>query len=518
MGIVFGMMVAYFAVIAILVLRTPKTTKSTSFEEFYTGSKTLGGFMIGIVMLVTCMSGSTWTGWVGMGFENGVFIAYCIPYVCIAWAVFLYILADKIWPLGKHYGLSTMADLYELRYQNKGIKIFTGLVGAVMNVTWITMEIVTLGYIINVASNFHISTAVGSLIGVIFMVAYTLWGGVRSIAKVNYFQSIVMLIGCLVCVLFVIFNNFDSIPAMFNTVHEYLPAALTLPGPEGIGTDKEWFSWTFLCCIGLLCYPSLYLKIYMGKSVNAIRKSAITAGASSIWMEIVLVLASFAVIAYQAKTGIDVTNVESSLLLVVQNSGSMLMLGIACVFILAATMGTIDGTLLAISGIFSNDVVEGFRRINKNDGNLGTAEYHGALKVGGQDGDKTLRETRIIIVIIAVAAYLITLFDLPLLVWVAMINYQVIGQLCVPLFGAVFWKKATVWGTATSIVAALLTTVIPLAIGIEPFGFLPGVTGLVVGAIVYIIVCLATYKPDRPEALIFPQIKKVQSMYLEKQD
>ena len=43
----------------------------------------------------------------------------------------------------------------------------------VLNTTWITMELVTIGYIIKACSGGAISTAVGSLIGLVFMVAYT---------------------------------------------------------------------------------------------------------------------------------------------------------------------------------------------------------------------------------------------------------------------------------------------------------------------------------------------------------
>lgn len=461
MTIVFGIMVLYFLTIIYLVLKTPKTDERTSFDEFYTGSKTVGGFVIGLVVLMTCMSGSTWTGWVGMGYQNGVFLAYCIPYVCIAWPFFIYFLAEKIWPLGKQYSLATLGDLYELRYRSKELKVFAGLLGGLMNLTWITMEIVTLGYILNVASNGYLSTAVGSLIGIIFMVAYTLWGGVRGLVKVNYFQSIVMLIGCMVCVLYAVFSNYSSITALFSTVLINLPETFTLPGPLGSGTDGMWFSFTFLSSVGILCYPSLYLKIYMGKDVNAIRKSGITAGISMLWIQFVQFLAAFSVIGYGVVKNINFQNTDNAYLLMFQQSGNMLILGIACVFVLAATMGTIDGTVLAIAGLFSNDVISNVKRIKNNDGLIGTEEYKGKVEIGSK-GDKTLLNTRILVIFISIVAYFITLFNLPLLVWIAIINYQVIGQLLVPMLGAVMWEKATAKGAIYGLITGLITTIIPL--------------------------------------------------------
>ena len=71
----FIMIGAYFLILIFLTLRTPKTTKSSSFEEFYTGSKSMGAIVVGLIMLVTYFSGSTWTGWTGFTASFGVYPA-----------------------------------------------------------------------------------------------------------------------------------------------------------------------------------------------------------------------------------------------------------------------------------------------------------------------------------------------------------------------------------------------------------------------------------------------------------
>lgn len=514
MWIVFGALAAYFLVIVVLVLKTPKATKETSFEEYYTGSKSVGGLVIGLVMLMTAMAGSTWTGYVGFGLQNGSFVAYCIPYVCIAQPVFIYLLADRIWPLGKKYGLSTLGDLYELRYRSKVLKVIAGAVGALMNLTWITMEVVTLGYILNVASGGILSREVGSLLGIIFMTLYTLWGGVKGLVKVNTFQSIIMIIGCLVCLMYAVLSNYPSVAAMFNTILLQRPETITLPGPMGNGTNHMWVSYTLLCSAGVLCYPSLYLKLYMGKNVKEIRKSSLTSGISSIWMQTIVTIAGFSIIGYEIATGTVFNNIDSAYLTMFQQSGNMAILAIACVFILAAGMGTIDATMLAIAGLISNDIIMGTNRIRNHDGIIGTDSYSGSQTMGGA-GDKTLRRTRIIIVVLAVASYVITLFNLPFLMWIALINYQVIGQLFVPMLGALLWKKATSTGAICSLITGIVVTAIPLAMGINPWGMLPGVPGLICTAVVYIIVGLITYKPDRPEAMFYDEMLKIQETIYE---
>ncbi|MDR3295207.1 MAG: sodium:solute symporter family protein [Clostridiales Family XIII bacterium] len=497
----------YFAVIIILTLRTPKAGQHSSFEDFYTGSKSMGAIVVALVMMVTYYSGSTWTGWTGFTALNGVFAAYCIPYSIFA-GIGMYLLASKIWPLGKEYKLSTLADLYELRYRSTGLKILTGLLGAIMNVTWITMEIVTIGYIIKVATNGTVPAAVGSLIAVILLTAYTLWGGVRSVASVNTFQSVVMVFGAIIVVIALVYLNYGTLAEMFEKAYEVNPMLYVISGE---GMQAQWFSFIFLCSAGVLCYPSLYLKMYLGKNTAEIKKAAILNATGGLWV-LAFVFAGFAITGYTLVTGNVIDNVEEGLLIILQQTGGPVIFGLGCIFILAACMGTVDGTLLAISGILSSDVIEGFKRIARKAPLTGdeTGETGGAESSG-----KLVRRTRIIVVIIALCAYLITLFDLPLLVQVAMINYQGIAQLFIPLIGALLWKKATRAGTFTSIIASFAVTAFLVFAphGINLHGFLPGIFGIIAGTILFVVVSLATYKEALPESVYFGKLTDTMKKY-----
>lgn len=494
------MICAYFIILIVLTLRTPKAGKKSTFEDFYTGTKSMGAIVVGLVMLVTYFSGSTWTGWTGFTALNGVFGAYTIPY-SVAAAVGMYFLASKVWPLGKEYRLSTLADMYELRYRSTGLKILTGLIGAVMNVTWITMEIVTIGYIFQIGTNGAVSAAVGSLIGVIFMTCYTLWGGVRSVASVNTFQSALMVVGSIAVVVYLVYVNYGSVSEMFSTAYDVNPASYIISGE---GMQAQWFSFVLLCSAGVLCYPSLYLKLYLGKSKNEVKKAAIFNAAGGLW-SMAFIIAGFAIIGYTVVSGVTVDDPQEGLLVMLQNAGNPVIWGLCIIFILAACMGTVDGTLLAISGILSSDVIEGFKKLSKKEPPIGTEGYVPSSQT--TTGSNVVLTTRIIVVIIAVCAYIITLFDLPLLVLVAMINYQGIAQLFVPLIGAVIWKKATKIGTFTSIIASFAVTIILMVLGTNLHGFLPGVVGLAVGTVLFIVVSLATYKENLPEAQIFTKLK-----------
>ena len=496
MAIPLIMLAAYFAIIFILTIRTPKASKS-NFEDFMTGSKSLGAIVVGLVMMVTYYSGSTWTGWIGYAALNGAFAGYVLPYGFFT-GLGMFLLAKRVWPLGKQYKLSDCGDIYELRYQSKALKTVAGLTGAILNTTWITMELVTIGYIIKACSGGAIPTHIGSLIGLVFMVAYTLWGGVKSVASVNTFQSLIMVVGAIGVILYVVYHFYGGVKPMYEIAFDVNKDVFVLDK----SMNPMWFSFVFLCSIGALCYPSIFLKMFMAKSPNEVKKSAIMNSFGTLWCVLIL-LGGAAAIGYQYVTGHAVDNIEEALPQMLSESGSQVMFGLLCVFVLAGCMGTVDGTQLSISGIITNDVIMVWKRHKMGAGPIGSPTY-----AAGDDGGKSVLWTRIIVVVIAVSAYIITTFDLPLLVQIAMINYQGIGLLMAPLVGAVCWKKATKAGAFAGLCGGLILTIILLVMGINPGGYLPGVAGFALEIILYIGVSLATYKPDLPEAKMFEEFKK----------
>ena len=490
--------VLYFITLIILTLRTPKSTKETSFEDFYTGSKSMGAIVVGLVMLVTYYSGTTWTGWTGFTAEMGIFGAYMLPYAVFA-GIAMYMLSGKIWPLGKRFNLGTMADIFELRYRSIGLKMLIGFLGATLNITWITMELVTIGYIINIATGGAVSLEIGALIGVIFMTAYTLWGGVRSVSSVNTFQSSLMVAGAIGVVMYAVYSTYGSVTNMFEVVLSIRPETFIIDGAHNM---RQWFSFVLLCAMGVLCYPSLYMKFYLGKSTNEVKKSSIFNVAGALW-SILILFGGFAIIGYEAVTQVSLgTNAEEGFLLIVKNSGNAFVYGLALVFILAGTMGTVDGTLLAISGIFSSDLIQGYKRIQRKSGLIGEENY--SLN---EASDNMVKRTRIIIVIVSVLGYFVTLMDLPLLVMIAMINYQGIALFFVPLIGALMWKKGTKIAAYVSVIAGFIVTFGLMVLKADLSGYLPGVIGVLIGAVLYFVVSLATYKEELPEAKYYEVIK-----------
>ncbi|MEG0292137.1 MAG: sodium:solute symporter family protein [Anaerovoracaceae bacterium] len=480
----------YLLIVLILAFapQKKKAADSGSFEEFYTAGKSFGGIVVALIMLVTYYQGSTWTGWQGFVAQYGVFGAYVIPY-CVGAGVVMYFLAEKVWPLGKKYSLCTMPDLLELRYQSIWLKVLSGFLGVAMDVTVITMEIVTLGYIINIATSGYVSITMGAGVGIAVLAIYILWGGIKSIGRVDSFNGFLMLIGSIFVSFFVAYFYYGGISEVFETVLKYEPSQFTLIGSEGYGTPQHWFSFGFICTVGALCWPSLYMKMYVGKGVNEIRYTGIVSAIAGIWC-VFFLLTGFAAIGIEYIGHPGFEDPQSSLLLLVFRSGNMVVFGLLAVFILAATIGTVDSTLLADAGAFTNDVIIGFKRAIRKAPKIGTKEYSSSEEA--LDQKKVMLLTRGIIIAMAVLAFIVSQMNIPMLVFLVMMNYQGICLLFPPLIGGLYWKKSTAKGAIAGLICGIAVASSLVALNLEPLGFIPGVWALLVDTIVFVAVSLMT--------------------------
>lgn len=204
----------YVLIIIILAFAPQKKKTKNSFEDYYTGSKSFGGFVVALIMLATFYAGSTWTGWQGFVAEYGVFGAYVIPY-CVTSGIVIYFMGERVWPLGKKYGLNTMPDLLELRYQSIGLKVLSGFLGVLMDVTVVTTEIVTLGYIVNIATSGYVPVSIGAMGAMTLLALYLIWGGIKSIGRVDTFNGILMVLGSIFVAFFVAYEYYGGVGENF---------------------------------------------------------------------------------------------------------------------------------------------------------------------------------------------------------------------------------------------------------------------------------------------------------------
>ncbi len=97
---------------------------------------------------------------------------------------------------GKLYRMSllTISDYYRERY-GRSVEIICSVIIMVSYLGWVSAQVTALGLVFNLLSDGAISMPLGMVIGVVSVLAYTLFGGMWSVAITDFMQMIILVVG-----------------------------------------------------------------------------------------------------------------------------------------------------------------------------------------------------------------------------------------------------------------------------------------------------------------------------------
>ena len=347
----------------------------------------------------------------------------------------------------------------------------------------------------NLASGGAIATEIGSAIAFAIIILYVATGGVHSVSMVDSFSACVMLGGSLVVLGYLVNFFFNgSFVDMFqsaDTAAQMLYAGQTQESIFVLANYNlpYWISNIVLGMIVMLVYPSNFMSICLAKDVREVKKSSLATSASGIWLSI---YAIFGVVVLGAVAkGYMVSDPEAGILELCSMAGSPLMLG------LAAALGTLDSTLISLSGLVSNDLITNMVKLKNHEPTIGAdgGETLATIDTRVQrDAKKEVRMTRIIVVVLGVIAFCFSLTDLPLLTLLTDMATNGMSLVVPTVAAGLFWKKATPQGAIASMVTAEAVYLGLYASGVRYVwgGFFLGFPAIAVGIVVMIVVSLAT--------------------------
>ena len=97
---------------------------------------------------------------------------------------------------GKLYrmNLLTISDYYRERY-GRSVEVICSVIIMVSYLGWVSAQVTALGLVFNLLSDGVISMPLGMTIGVVSVLAYTLFGGMWSVAITDFMQMIILVVG-----------------------------------------------------------------------------------------------------------------------------------------------------------------------------------------------------------------------------------------------------------------------------------------------------------------------------------
>jgi hypothetical protein len=104
---------------------------------------------------------------------------------------------------GKLYRMTllTISDYYRERY-GRLVEVACSLIIMLSYLGWVSAQVTALGLVFNILSGGAVSISMGMVIGVLSILAYTLFGGMWSVAVTDFIQMIILVLGLAVLAVF----------------------------------------------------------------------------------------------------------------------------------------------------------------------------------------------------------------------------------------------------------------------------------------------------------------------------
>lgn len=462
MIVTFGLLAAFF-VLVVLVLQRNRI-HDHSFEDYAVGGRSFGAGYQAMSFLNTWYPGAMFTAFAGLAAGSGVIAFYVLVYSLLT-VVLMYVMAQSVWIWGRRFGLHTQPDLFALRYGSRHLRTVAAVVGIVSGVPWLVLGMQALGVLFSHLSLGALTFPQAVVLGVAVIALRQVWTvrmGMRGVVISDMVQGWIAYVfgGAVLCGLIAWLSIERG--ASLATLD---PRLFALPGPGSKEGPLYLFSLLLTGTLGGWCWPYIFVRLFTADSVATLKKSAAIAMPLSFGFGAALLLFGL----FASVLPAVAAKPEDVWFIVSEEAGGLVVLGLAGVIVLAASMGHTDGNIQATGAQLANDLIGNYLRLDDR-------QLIVVAKVG-------------MIFLTALSAWLACL-ELPALFTLAVLAYQGIIQLAVPQFLGIFWKRGNRVGALAGLVSGFA-----LVVALELFfrealahaqGVSSGLIGLALNVVVYV--------------------------------
>ena len=372
---------------------------------------------------------------------------------------------------GKLYRMTllTISDYYRERY-GRVVEVACSLIIMLSYLGWVSAQVTALGLVFNLLSAGAISVPVGMVIGVVSILAYTLFGGMWSVAVTDFIQMIILVGGLSVLAYFA----GDMAGGADKVVSLVVSRDLFKFWPEPSFHDMVFFfAAAITMMLGSIPQQDVFQRVMSANSVNAATKGPVIGGVAYILFAFVpmFLVASALIIMPEQTAELLKDDPQKVLPTLVMEKMPFFMQVLFFGALLSAIKSTASATLLAPSVTFTENIWRQFRP-----------------RVSDKQELRTMRIT-VLVFSVLVLAYAIRMEGTPIYEMVSG-AYQVplVGAF-VPLVMGLYWKKASTQGAIAAVVLGIGVWLLFLGTSMgEVFpaqlaGVLSAFAGMVVGSL-----------------------------------
>jgi SSS family transporter len=258
------------------------------------------------------------------------------------------LLARPLW----NRGLTTLADLYRQRF-GTGVERLAAVLLIPSSVLWAGAQIRAFGQVLSSASLLTPETGIG--IAALFVVAYTMFGGLLADAVTDVLQGVILTVGLVITLVAVVLRvggTGEALHLLATTDRVNLAPAAA--GPIWLAVE----AWA-IPVIGSLTATEIVSRVIAARSATVARRSALASGA--LYMLVGSIPVVIALLAGALTT--DLAHPEQLLPTIARDSLPPILFAVFAGGLIAAILSTVDSTLLVASGLLSHNLIVPLARI-----------------------------------------------------------------------------------------------------------------------------------------------------------
>ncbi|PIM53122.1 sodium:solute symporter [Roseateles chitinivorans] len=365
--------------------------------------------------------------------------------------------------------LLTISDYYRERY-GRVVEVVCSFIIILSYLGWVAAQVTALGLVFKLLSGGAISIPVGMMIGTASILAYTLFGGMWSVAVTDFIQMIILVVGLSLIAWFAadMAGGADKVIALASSqdMFRFLP--------EPSFHDIVFFLGAAITMmLGSIPQQDVFQRVMSAKDIKAATRGPVIGGICYILFAFVpmfIVVSALIIMPTEAKQLIaeDPQQVIPTLVI---DKMPFVMQVVFFGALLSALKSTASATLLAPSVTFVENIWRQF-----------------FPRVSDKQELRTMR-IAVLLFSVCVCAYAIALQGTSIYEMVSSAYQITLVGAFVPLLFGLYWKRATTQGAIFAIVLGVVTWILFLVTPAgEQFpaqlaGLLAGIVGMLVGSL-----------------------------------
>ncbi|ELK44924.1 sodium/pantothenate symporter [Halobacillus sp. ACCC02827] len=447
-------------------------TASDFLQEYFLGSRELGGFILAMTMTATYGSASSFVGGPGVAYTMGLgWVLLSMSQLATGYFV-LSVLGKKFAIMARKIRAVTLIDFLKERYRSKWVVLIAAFSIIVFLFSAMAAQWVGGARLIETMTGLSYTTALALF--AVSVLIYVIIGGFRAVAITDTVQGIVMFVGTVIILIGTIVAG-GGVEAIINDLAQENPNLISPYGADGSLTPAYVSSFWVLVGIGVIGLPQVAVRAMSYKSSKGMHRALIIG--TIVVGVIMLGMHLTGVFARAVLPGIEIG--DTVMPRIAMEVLPPWLAGIVLAAPMAAIMSTVDSLLLLVSSAVVKDVYINYIKPDASDSTVKRISFGVTAMIG-------------------ILVFAMAIQPPELLIWLNLFAFGGLEAAFIwPVVLGLYWKKGNASGALASMLTGVGSYIIIYSFWDNPFGMHTVILPVLTALVIYVLVSLLTGERHR---------------------